>query len=137
MKARDSGFKGLRGFGLVRPGRGLKSEKTLGGLSASAVKSGLTAETQRRGEGLVLGLGLRLGLGGRGLIYLPIFFHSPLPTFRQAICRPIQRWMEGVFRYFYSIVGMEKVKKVVDYYVLIKSTTFPERLLVGHGQIVR
>ena len=137
MKARGSGIQGLRGFGLVRPRKGLKSEKTLGGLSASAVKSGLTAETQRRGEGLVVGLGLRLGLGGRGLIYLPIFLQLPLPIFDPATYRRIRRWMGGVFRELCPEVGMEKVEKIVDLQYLIKIHKFPERLLVGHGQIVR
>ena len=54
------------GKGQLEGGRGSKAEKTLGALSASAVESGLTAETRRRGG--ILGLGLRLGLGlGLGL----------------------------------------------------------------------
>lgn len=155
MKATDSGVKGLRGFGLVRPGKGLKSEKTLGGLSASAVESGLapadlpppiraTASRgsgfpltrgdlpQRRGEGLVVGLGLRLGLGGKGSIFLQL----PLLGFHPAIYRRIRRLMGGVFREFYPEVGIEKVEKIVDLQYLIKVHKFPERLLVVHGQIV-
>jgi hypothetical protein len=108
MKARGSGIQGLRGF----------VEAAV--LSLKALRE-------------VFGF----GLGGRGLIYLPIFFQLSLPIFDPATYRRVRRWMGGVFQDFYSVVGMEKVEKIVDLQYLIKIHKFQERLLVGHGQIVR
>jgi hypothetical protein len=98
MKGLFSNFR--RGRREGAGGRVSKAEKTLGALSASAVKSALTAETQRRGEGLVEGLGLGgrregaggiskglSGLGGAGSMTPPALEVGPLGLDRGGLHR--------------------------------------------------